>query len=72
MAKRRIIITVEDGISDVDALDWVSIVMDKGKISKYKETEQYCFSTQFSNGVIVAARDKRNVNTDSFVVWKRK
>ena len=69
---RRIIITIEEDISDLDALDYVATVVGNGKVSKYKETEQYCFGTTFSNGVKVFARDKRNVNTDSFVVYKRK
>ena len=71
MSKRRIIITIEEDISDLDAIYYLERVMEKGKISKYKGIEQYCFGTQFSNGVNVAARDKVNIDTDSFVIWKR-
>lgn len=70
MAKRRIIITIDDNeITDTQALDYVQMVMYGGKVSKYQGTPQYCFVTTFKNGVKVYARDKKNINTDSFVVF---
>ena len=68
--KRRIIITIDsDTMTDAEALERVSQVVIGGKISKHKETPQYCFVTTFKDGTRVYARDKKNVNTDSFVVW---
>tara|TARA_R100001244_G_scaffold125316_1_gene95302 strand:+ start:68 stop:277 length:210 start_codon:yes stop_codon:yes gene_type:complete len=68
--KRRIIITIDsDSITDADAIHRVSQVIDGGKISKHKETLQYCFVTTFADNTKVYARDKKNINTDSFVVW---
>ena len=68
--KRRIIITINDNsITDLDALERVSEVVKGGKISKHKDVNQYCFVTTFKDGTKVYARDKKNINTDSFVVW---
>ena len=68
--KRRIIITINDNsITDLDALEKVSEVVKEGKISNHKDVDQYCFMTTFKDGTKVYARDKKNINTDSFVVW---
>lgn len=63
----RIIINSEN-IDDVDALVYVSQVVDQGKISNYEK--QYCYVTRFNNGVYVTANLTKN-NTHSFKVWKQ-
>jgi hypothetical protein len=68
--KRRIIITIDnDSITDEKAVESVLQVVSSGKSSKYKDIKQYCFVTIFKDGLKVYARDKKNINTDSFVVW---
>ena len=65
-----IIITIDnDSITDLDALERVSEVVKVGKVSKYRDVEQYCFMTTFKDGTKTYTRDKKNINTDSFVVW---
>ena len=68
--KRRIIITIDnDSITDEKAVESVLKIVSSGKSSKYKDIKQYCFVTIFTDGLKVYARDKKNINTDSFVVF---
>ena len=71
--KRRIIITIEDdNITDWDALTHVRAVVANGKESETDGIKQYCFVTTFQSDIggvsKVIAREKRNINTDSFIV----
>lgn len=69
MSKRRIIITIQgEALTDSEALVKVLQVVKNGKISKYKENLQYCYLTTFKDGSCVIARNKKNINTDSFIV----
>lgn len=68
--KRKLIITIDnDDIDDQEALRRVSEVVKGGKISEHGGKPQYCFLTVFEDEVRLLARDKKNPNTDSFVIW---
>lgn len=68
--KRRIIIEIRnDDISDWEAMTMVKYVIEQGKISKTKDTPQYCFATTFPGGFKVLAREKYKTKADSFVVY---
>ena len=68
----RIIISVQDNISDEVATEHVLSVIKLGKISKTKKRNQYCFATTFSDGAVVFARNKYNIKADSFIVCRDK
>jgi hypothetical protein len=66
----RVIISIEDNISDVAATECVLSVIKQGKISETKNKKQYCFITTFNNGIVVNARSKYNLKADSFIVYR--
>ena len=64
----KIHIDIRDDISTVDALDAVSRVISKGRVSK--NNTMYCFLTIFSNRIAVSTNEYRK--SDCFTVWKYK
>ena len=57
MNKERIIINIEDGIPQTEALSYVWNVIRNGRISK--NGESYCYVTTFQNGTVVIADKKK-------------
>lgn len=67
----KIIIEVQGKISPTDALQYVKLVMERGKISDSRGIKHYCWASRYNDGTVVATRTKRNKNSaDSFVVYK--
>ncbi len=64
----KIIIDIRDNIDYSLAMERVSSVVDKGRISKNKTL--YCYHTAWSDGINVSVRDYRK--NDCFVVYKTK
>lgn len=64
MKYRRIIIENRTPISDVNALRYVSRVIEDGRISD--GGKQYCYHTIFGDGIAVST--DRNKMSDRFVV----
>ena len=74
---RKLILEIRDGIPEANALYMVQRVVQDGRISKARNMAQYCFVTMFSTldkniKYRVIARQKTNLNTDSFIVEKGK
>ena len=64
-------IIIENHISDMpmtQILEYISFVLNQGKISKTHAGDQYCFLTTFTDGVHVSAF--KNEKSDRFVVYK--
>lgn len=67
MARRRIIINIERGCSDLAVIEKVKAIMQLGRISTTAAREHYCGVSSFKDGATVAAT-KRNDSTDTFYV----
>ena len=67
----RIIISYEDEITPIEALESIKSVVKLGKISEIKGKPQYCFITLLNNRITIYAREKYNLKSDSFIVLKR-
>lgn len=67
--KDKIIIHNHSDLEDYEVLLYVAAVVDKGKISKTANGEQYCFVTTFKNGITVCS-GRRN-NTYTFTIERR-
>lgn len=65
-------IDIRDGISDELALDLVSLVVRRGKVSQdSKGKKYYCWVTIFNvNGEDIAVYTRENRKNDCFVVYK--
>jgi hypothetical protein len=68
--KDKIIIHNYTDLPDNEVLLYILPVVEKGKISKRNNLEQYCFVTTFKNGITVCS-GRRN-NTYTFKIEKRK
>lgn len=64
----KIIIDIRDNISTTDALMKVSQVIDGGRCSN--DGKNYCWLTAWNDGVNIYS--KRNKQSDTFTVYKRK
>ena len=60
----RIIIENRSNVSDSEALDYVGIVIQQGRISN--DNKQYCYVTKFCDGITVST--DLNKASDRFVV----
>ena len=67
--KSKIIIHNYSDLSDSDAIFYVGTVINKGKISKTSQGEQYCFVSVFKNGITISS-GRRN-DTYTFFVERR-
>lgn len=52
-------------LSDLEALTYVTEVVEGGRVSEYNT--QYCFVTSWSNGVVVISQQTKT-GTDTFLV----
>ena len=68
----RLIININDGISDVKALKAVLAVVEEGKISGGfgKNREQYCYFTRFRDKTVACPTRYKRDKSDSFIVFK--
>lgn len=66
----KIIIQNNTGMSDFEALVYVSVVVEGGRISESRGREQYCFHTTFKGGISVSAL--LNKKSDRFVILQEK
>lgn len=64
----KIIIDIRDNIDYSLAMERVSAVIDKGRISR--NNTLYCYYTAWADGINVSVRDYRK--NDCFVVYKTK
>ena len=64
----KLIIHIEDG-DEQTALECVSTVIERGRISTSPMGDQFCYITRLNNGTIIAAR-KPSSKTDTFHVFK--
>ena len=65
----KIIITHDNAVRPIDALEMVRMVVVKGRISEARGYSKYCHATVFGYGnmsVVVYTRDVRKPGTDSF------
>lgn len=69
MMRRRINITIDDDISDSEALAYVFTVVDQGRISGYPVEDTYCYGTRFVDGTVVSAW-KTKAGNDGFMVYR--
>lgn len=70
---RRLIITVQGDLSQERALYYVNEVVRKGRVSKHRNGDHYCWVTVFheDRSVEVIVREKQyKSSTDSFIVRK--
>ena len=66
--KDKIIIHNFTDLSDFEVLLYVGVVIERGKVSKTGEGEQYCFVTTFSGGITVYSGRKNDTYT--FKIFK--
>jgi len=75
MSQSRIIINIDQGISDYKALSLVSAVVRQGKISETARGKQYCFATTLAGEAsveyVVEAR-YNGKSTHAFKIHTRK
>ena len=68
---KKLIINIDDSVTDLESLEVVHIVIGKGKVSKARGIKHYCWITKFHNGTTVSVRDKKTEKSaDSFCVYK--
>ena len=65
----KLIINVDDSMSDEDALKYVSRVVGDGKVSGAGKASQYCYHTSWPSGVHVSCMLTRT-GSFSFSVYK--
>lgn len=66
MMNSKIIINIQDdSISQLEALDYVKLVMSLGRISG--DNESYCYCSKFTDGTVVLADKKKS---DIFYIRK--
>lgn len=68
MKNNKIHIDIRDDIEHCVAVERMLKVMQGGRVSK--DNTEYCWSSAFSDGIVVAVRDYRK--SDCFVVYKDK
>jgi hypothetical protein len=66
---KKIIIHIDDAISDTEAIRLVLDVIEEGRISN--QNSQYCYITQFASGPSVYADRHPKTGTDVFRVEAR-
>jgi hypothetical protein len=62
----RIIINIEDGISDLEAVGRVQQVIEQGKISN--DGQSYCYGTSWSDLVVFTRDPRKGSDTQVFRV----
>jgi len=67
MTKTRLIINVNDGISMLEALDYVKEVVKMGKICN--KNTQYCYVTEFKDKTMVYS--DKNDKSDKLTISRR-
>ena len=55
MTKAKLIINYDEELKETEVLEYVKEVIRLGKVSETNKGKQYCFVTQFADGVIVFA-----------------
>jgi hypothetical protein len=65
----KLIINVDDSMSDEDALKYISSVVGDGKVSGNGKAAQYCYHTAWPSGVHVSCM-KTRTGSFSFSVYK--
>ena len=66
---KKIIITFDDEVEDIEAIFAVESVVKQGRISMSNNGACYCFVTTFANGGMAYA-DKTKSGTDTFRITK--
>lgn len=66
---KKIIITFDEGIEDIEATFAVTGVIKRGRISKSRNGQCYCFLTTFTNNTRCFAERTKN-GTDTFRITK--
>ena len=66
---KKIIITFDDEVEDIEAILAVESVIKQGRISMSNNGTCYCFVTTFANGGMAYA-DKTKSGTDTFRITK--
>jgi hypothetical protein len=66
---KKIIITFDDEVLDIEAVLAVESVIEQGRISENKNGPCYCFVTTFKNGGVSYA-DRTKSGTDTFRITK--
>lgn len=68
--KDKFIIHNYSDLPDYEVFLYIGAVINKGKISKTSQGEQYCFVTTFKKGITISSGRKNNTYT--FYVERRK
>jgi hypothetical protein len=70
--RNRLLITIIQGVSDIDAIAAVARVVAMGRVSDGTDgNKHYCWHSTLTNGVQVSTRQKKKHQTsDSFLVWR--
>lgn len=66
---KKLILRVEDNISDEDALQYTQSVVRMGKISKTSKSKQYSFHSVVK-GYIHVVCTRRSTTTQTFYIYK--
>jgi len=72
MNMSKITINIQDGITDLEAIDLVRKSIKEGKVSKGLNGAQYCFSIYFRTPKISVHARKSKAGTNIFNVVKSK
>jgi len=68
----KIIIEIQDDTDPAFALFKISQVVRAGRVSEGRGINHFCWHTEFSDGLVVNARQKKSIKSaDSFVVWTK-
>jgi hypothetical protein len=68
---KRLILNIDESVSEEDALRYVVKVVQEGRISETKNGKQFCFYTVFNENCHVSAT-KSKTGTETFKIWKNK
>lgn len=67
----KIIINIKDGISELEALDMVTRVVEDGRVSVgAKDKNHYCWLTRWHDGMICYVTPKYKTDSDIFTIYK--
>ena len=62
----KVIINIEDGVDIRDAMQCVSLVIERGRVSG--NGKRFCWATVFSDGLTVVTNNR--TKSDSFTVYR--